>query len=231
MLDDGAAGTAAMKVATAGVLTKVIAGGLVVAALGGGVAVATRPSDRAPVPMSTTTAAPSAATNRAARPSLDTTPPVSPPADETLPGPEALPDAPPVIRRAQGAPSAATAGAAAAGAAAASSVAPSSAAPSSPSSAPESSHAREIRSLDEARAALDRGEAAATLALLDRHGRTFPDGALGSVAAVLRAEALLASGDRLRAQKLARELLARDPAGPHARRLTTIAGAAGTDRP
>jgi hypothetical protein len=40
---------------------------------------------------------------------------------------------------------------------------------------------------------------------------------------VLRTEALLARGDSAAARRLARDLLARDPSGPHAQRLRTIA--------
>jgi hypothetical protein len=90
----------------------------------------------------------------------------------------------------------------------------------------EGSLARELRSLDEARSALGRGDATGTLAELDRHDRAFPGGALRTEAKMLRAEALLARGDRAAARKLAAELLARDPSGLHARRLRTIADSA-----
>ncbi|HSO39574.1 MAG TPA: hypothetical protein VLT33_43910, partial [Labilithrix sp.] len=83
--------------------------------------------------------------------------------------------------------------------------------------------ARELRSLDEARSALGRGDASGALAELDRHDRAFPSGSLRTEARVLRAEVLLARGDRAAAQRIAAELLARDPSGPHARRLRTIA--------
>jgi uncharacterized protein HemY len=43
---------------------------------------------------------------------------------------------------------------------------------------------------------------------------------------VLRVEALLARGDRPAARTLAEALLARDPSGPHARRLRTLAESA-----
>src|SRR5262249_22708968 len=82
---------------------------------------------------------------------------------------------------------------------------------------------RELESLDRARAALRRGAATEALAGLDRHEHTFPHGSLGVEARVLRAEALLASGDQAAARALARELLSRDPSGPHAKRLRSIA--------
>jgi hypothetical protein len=105
-----------------------------------------------------------------------------------------------------------------------SSTEPSTSAATAPAAAPvESPLARELRSLDDARSALGRGDASAALAELDRHDRAFPAGPLRTEARVLRAEALLARGDRAAARKIATELLARDPSGPQARRLRTIA--------
>jgi hypothetical protein len=86
----------------------------------------------------------------------------------------------------------------------------------------ESPLARELRSLDDARSALDRHEIADALADLDRYERTFPTGTLRTEASLLRVESLLARGDGPDARRLARELLAQDPSGPHARRLRTI---------
>jgi len=91
------------------------------------------------------------------------------------------------------------------------------------STAPESPLARELRSLDEARSTLADGDPSGALAALDRHDRAFATGPLRTEANILRVEALLARGDRAAARKLARALLARDPASPHARRLRTIA--------
>jgi hypothetical protein len=85
--------------------------------------------------------------------------------------------------------------------------------------------ARELRALDSARSALARGDAAGALAELDRHDRAFPTGPLRTEAAVLRAEALVAHGETARAKRIAQDLLARDPNGPFARRLKTIADA------
>jgi TolA-binding protein len=100
--------------------------------------------------------------------------------------------------------------------------APRSAPPSAPST--ESPLARELESLDRARSALNRGDAAGALADIDRYERAFPRGSLRNEAQVLRAEALLAKGDRAGARALAKQLLTRDPSGPHAKRLRTIAG-------
>lgn len=97
-------------------------------------------------------------------------------------------------------------------------------APPATSEALESPLTRELRSLDEARRALDQGNASGALAALDRHDRAFPAGTLQTEADILRTEALLARGDTVAARALASELLARDPSGPHARRLASIAG-------
>jgi hypothetical protein len=78
--------------------------------------------------------------------------------------------------------------------------------------------------LGRATGALDRGDAAGALIALDDYDRAFPKGSMRNEAAVARAEALHAKGDKAAAQKLARELLARDPSQPHAKRLRSIAG-------
>jgi hypothetical protein len=82
---------------------------------------------------------------------------------------------------------------------------------------------KELRALDVARSALNRGDANACLAELDKHDRAFPTGQLRMDAAILRVEALLARGDSARAKKLASDLLAQQPNGPSAQRLRTIA--------
>jgi hypothetical protein len=95
---------------------------------------------------------------------------------------------------------------------------PAAAAPSA-----DSPLSRELKSLDGARAYLDRGDPSGALSALDRHDRAFSHGSLRTESAVLRAEALLARGDTAAAKKLARDVLARDPSGPHAKRLRSIA--------
>ena len=70
--------------------------------------------------------------------------------------------------------------------------------------------------------ALAQGAPTAALAELDAHARAFPRGALGPEAQMLRVDALLASGDTAGGRALAAQLLARDPAGPHAKRLRTL---------
>lgn len=101
-------------------------------------------------------------------------------------------------------------------------------APSASSSggASESPVARELRALDVAKAALERRDADGALRALEMYDRTFAaqgGGMLRTEANVLRVEALLVRGDTAEARRLASELLARDPGGPHARRLRTIA--------
>jgi hypothetical protein len=94
--------------------------------------------------------------------------------------------------------------------------------PSAEASSQGSSLARELRLLDTARSALGRGDIAAVLATLDRYERAFPGGKLRTEGAMLRVDALLARGDVMAARALARDLLSRDPSGPHARRLRTL---------
>jgi hypothetical protein len=91
---------------------------------------------------------------------------------------------------------------------------------------PQTSLALELSSLDRARAALASGDATRALAEVDRHERAFPAGSLGPEAQLLRIDARLGRGETASARTLARRLLARDPSGPYAQRLRTIAEAA-----
>jgi hypothetical protein len=86
----------------------------------------------------------------------------------------------------------------------------------------ESPLARELRALDAVRSALDHTDVAEALRDLDQYDHAFPSGALRTEAGMLRIDALLARGDDGAARKLARDLLTRDPSGPHARRLRAI---------
>lgn len=203
----GAGAAVATKAAGVGLVAKIVAAVLVVGAIGGGTAVVTRASRHG----ATTTASPSppnATATAAANASPATT-------AESAPAPEAtaIPAAPsaaahdPAIA-AERRPGARPARAISTGASA------------EPSASPLS---RELHSLDTARRALADGDPNGALAALDAHDRAFPRGALRGEAQVIRAEALLARGDTAAARALARELLARDPSGPHARRLHTIA--------
>ncbi|MFO0643328.1 MAG: hypothetical protein U0183_29145 [Polyangiaceae bacterium] len=82
----------------------------------------------------------------------------------------------------------------------------------------------EVARLDEARAKLARGDAAGALVSLDQHDREFPRGLLGAEADVLRVEALVKAGRRDEARARGERLLAREPNGPHAKRLRTLLG-------
>lgn len=206
------AGGAGVKVASA-LWLKLLAAGVVTMAVAGAVAVKVERSShhadatlaertRAPVNAATPTPTPVAPMN------VPPESPITPPAPEaptaiatpTL-APTASPTASPIAEPAKSSPRATQPAA---------------------SSPPESPLAQELRSLDEARSALARGDGSGALTLLDRHDRAFPMGPLRTEAKMLRVEALLARGDRAAAKKLATELLARDPSGPHARRLRTI---------
>jgi hypothetical protein len=80
----------------------------------------------------------------------------------------------------------------------------------------------EVQRLDCARAALAAGDAARAQTALAVYDRTFPSGALREEADLLRIEALAQSGDTIAAKVRAEALLARDPSGPHARRLRAL---------
>ena len=82
----------------------------------------------------------------------------------------------------------------------------------------------EVELLDQARRALSAGAPGRAIALLDRHGREFPRGRLGSEAFVLRLDALSRSGQRDRARELARRHLAKHPRAPHAARIRRLVG-------
>lgn len=84
--------------------------------------------------------------------------------------------------------------------------------------------AREIRSIELARSALGSGYPSLALKALDNHDREFPNGPMKTEADVLRVDALVASGDNAGAKRLATQLLARDPAGAHARHLKSVIG-------
>lgn len=70
---------------------------------------------------------------------------------------------------------------------------------------------RELASIDAARAALARGDAAGAMARLDRYARAYPRGRLDLEAEVLRVDALAESGRTDQAHARAREFLRRHP--------------------
>jgi hypothetical protein len=85
----------------------------------------------------------------------------------------------------------------------------------------------ELEALDRARSALAGGDASRALALLDEYGTRFPKARLRAESAVLRIEALAASGQKVAAIRLARQQLAREPNGPYARRVRSLLEKAG----
>jgi hypothetical protein len=86
--------------------------------------------------------------------------------------------------------------------------------------------AREIRTLDQVRALLAKGDGRRALAELDRYRAEAPRGALGQEATLLRIEALVAAGDRPSARRLAQRFLREHPGTPHEKRVRALTGAA-----
>jgi hypothetical protein len=74
----------------------------------------------------------------------------------------------------------------------------------------------ESRRLNQARAALQAGDARGAVAQLDAIAVDFPSGVLVQERDALRIEALLGLGEHERARELARQFLARHPHSPHA---------------
>jgi hypothetical protein len=81
---------------------------------------------------------------------------------------------------------------------------------------------REVALLDEARAALARGDAHAAAAALDRREREVGKGVLGPEATVTRVEVLLRAHKRAQAIQVGEQFLARQSRGPHADRLRSL---------
>ena len=86
----------------------------------------------------------------------------------------------------------------------------------------EDSVAAEMRLLDTARKQIAEGQPQAALGTLDRYRAGHPMGVLSQEAAVVRIEALLASGRRDEARALARTFFDEHPASPHAQRLRSL---------
>jgi hypothetical protein len=77
----------------------------------------------------------------------------------------------------------------------------------------------ELAALDRARSALRGGDAPGALDRLAEYDRTYPRGALRSEALLLRVEALVRSGRKAEAERLAAPILKANPDGLAARRL------------
>ena len=84
--------------------------------------------------------------------------------------------------------------------------------PPSPEEPPVSTLAQENTLLEEARAALGRGDAAHALAVVVRHAQAYPDSALADLRSVVRIEALCALGKQPQARAEAKVLLQKRPA-------------------
>ena len=82
--------------------------------------------------------------------------------------------------------------------------------------------ARELKALELIHEALLGRDPEAALRLLDRYQAQFPHGSLASEATVLRVQALLANGDRARAQALVNGYCSAHPDGPYAKRLNEL---------
>ena len=87
-----------------------------------------------------------------------------------------------------------------------------------------SSLSAEVAAMDAARATLNRGDAKGCLAALDAYQRSFPRGALSQEATVMRIEALVRSGDRAGARRLADWFLPHDRVSPYAARIHSLVG-------
>lgn len=81
---------------------------------------------------------------------------------------------------------------------------------------------REIRLMDQARAAVRTGSSAHALELLRSYEQRYPRGAFRQEVAVLRVEALERRGERARAGDLARKFVAENPDSPHVERVEQV---------
>jgi len=84
--------------------------------------------------------------------------------------------------------------------------------------------AGEIAALDGVRARLSGSDAEGALRAIDDYRRDYPEGALGQEAALLRIDALVASGNIARARSAAERFLRDHPGTPHEKRLRTLIG-------
>ncbi len=96
---------------------------------------------------------------------------------------------------------------------------PVAAAPAAPASG---SLPAEIAALDRARKALEGGDPAQALTLVDAYESQYPNGTFSEEAEVLRIEALAKRGDRARATSAGQRFLAAHPTSPHAARIRAI---------
>lgn len=76
--------------------------------------------------------------------------------------------------------------------------------------------------MDQARARLQRGDAAGTLRELEHFEAEFPQRQLGLEVSMLRMEALLRAGEPTRARELARQILAQGASPAHRARARAV---------
>ncbi len=82
----------------------------------------------------------------------------------------------------------------------------------------------ETAAIDEARRALNGGDARKSLSLLNDYNRKYPRGVFRQEATWLRIQALEQSGDHAGAKRLGEKVLAGSPNGPYAKRIRAIIG-------
>jgi len=87
-----------------------------------------------------------------------------------------------------------------------------------------SSLADQVAELDRARAALDAGDTARTLRIVDAYAAAYPGGALTQEAELLRVDALVRGGNRTEAERTGKHFLAAYPKSPHAARVRALLG-------
>jgi len=99
-----------------------------------------------------------------------------------------------------------------------------------PSSSPASPLRGELAMVAEAQRLLRAGDGAAARAVLERHARVYPGGALGEEVEILRLRALLADGDARGAREAGESFLGRHPASPLAARVRSLLDDLGRSR-
>jgi outer membrane protein assembly factor BamD (BamD/ComL family) len=78
--------------------------------------------------------------------------------------------------------------------------------------------------LDDARAAIDHGDASRGLSILDAYRHRFPRGVMAPEASILRIEALVNTGKQDAAQREGDAFLRANPQSPYAARIGSLLG-------
>jgi TolA-binding protein len=86
----------------------------------------------------------------------------------------------------------------------------------------DSSVGGELASVDQAREALSKGNAARALRILDDHDARYPNGSLAQEATVVRVQALLMQGNIPRATAVGRSFVDAHPESPYAAQIRRI---------